>query len=314
VDKHLTQLQTSAKPRIAISPLNSFSTQPGQSAGASFERIFSEINAPFVCYFDDDSLVEKYKQFEPGLNSRDIAKEFFCAPSIGFSVSGSRNYCLWYATAWLRTFLDLLRIASFIHPGQRDFGWPDVQMTAPTFPVFVGEHARGFLKWDEDKWQSWAKIPDGSLFKSFGYRGLSKTWLDLRTLPHIERFIPSRKKIFDCLKNPWNARVTRDIAPALDILSSATQLPDAGAKILLIYCCLEHFFVPKNAKTENKKYIVGGLYALAPHLLPWFDRLYSLRCEYAHKGFVTRDDGTMSLIADSMSNITVILLAKLSAQ
>jgi hypothetical protein len=314
VNRHLAQLEASAKPRIAISPINSFSTSAGQSPRSSFEKMFNEINAPFVCYFEDDSLIEKHEQLEPGSSSLDSAKDFFCAPSIGFKVSGSRNYCLWYATAWLRTFLNLLRIAGFIHPGQRDFGWPDVQMIPPTYPVFVGEHSKGFYKWDEYKWQSWAKIPDGSLFRSFGYRGLSKAWLDNRTLPHIERCLAKHKKIFDCLKNPWNDRVTRDIAPALDILSSATQLPDVGAKILLIYCCLEHFFVPKNAKSENKKYIVGGLNAIAPHLLPWFDRLYSLRCDYAHKGSVTQDDTTMSLIADSMSNSMALLVAKLSVQ
>ena len=60
----------------------------------------------------------------------------------------------------------------------------------------------------------------------------------------------------------------REVAPAIDILSSATQIPDMGAKILLIYCCLEHLFVPRNVEADNKKYIVGGMNALAPRLLP----------------------------------------------
>jgi hypothetical protein len=114
------------------------------------------------------------------------------------------------------------------------------------------------------------------------------------------------------LKNAWTPTNIKDIAPSFDILSSATQIPDVGAKILLIYCCLEHLFVPKNAKADNRKYIVGGMNALAPGLLPWFDRLYNLRCDYAHKGFVLRDDRMMILIMDSIKNAMALLVAKLS--
>jgi hypothetical protein len=71
-------------------------------------------------------------------------------------------------------------------------------------------------------------------------------------------------------------------------LSSATQIPEVGAKILPIYCCLEHLFVPANVRRDNKKYIVGGINALRSDLLPWFDRLYDLRNGYAHKGFVLK--------------------------
>ena len=48
----------------------------------------------------------------------------------------------------------------------------------------------------------------------------------------------------------------------------------------------------------NRKYIVGGINALASGLLGWFDQLYGLRCDYAHKGFVLRDDHTLALIMD----------------
>jgi hypothetical protein len=106
-------------------------------------------------------------------------------------------------------------------------------MTAPTFPVFLGDHAQGCYSWGEDKKESWAKIPDGCLFLSFGYRGLSNMWLDFRTLPAIKRFMLNHRRIFENLKNPWNARSINDVAPALDILSSATQIPDVGAKMLL---------------------------------------------------------------------------------
>jgi len=156
------------------------------------------------------------------------------------------------------------------------------------------------------------KIPDGCLFISFGYRGLSNMWLDLRTLPATRQFMLDHKKIFDYLENSWNARNIKDIAPALDILSAATQMPDLGAKILLIYCCLEHLFVPKNVKTENNKYIVGAMNALGPDLFDWFNRLYRLRCTYAHKGYVLRDEETMAIVADSMKNVMTLLVAKLS--
>jgi hypothetical protein len=97
-----------------------------------------------------------------------------------------------------------------------------------------------------------------------------------------------------------------------DILSSATQIPDLGAKILQIYCCLEHLFVPENTGAENKKYMIGGLKALKPQLSPWFDRLYLQRCEYAHQGFVLRTNETLGLITESMNNVMSLLVAKLS--
>ncbi len=185
-------------------------------------------------------------------------------------------------------------------------------MTAPTYPVFLGDLAQGCYCWGEDKKESWAKIPDGCLFLWFGYRGLSNMWLDFRTSPRIKKFMLDHKRIFECLKNPWNSPSINDVAPALDILSSAAQIPDVGAKMLLVYCCLEHLFVPRNTISENKKSIIGGMNALAPVLLSWFNQLYDLRCAYAHKGFVLKDDRTMALIAESMKNVMTLLVAKLS--
>jgi hypothetical protein len=315
IERHITQLEGGIAERTMLTHVSSFSALDGDtSLQAFFEKLFASTGLPFFCFFDGDQLIEKHKQFEPGLISYDLgrAKEFFSAPSIGFRCTGSRDYCFWHSAMWLRTFLNLLRIGGYIHPGQIEFGQSGVQMAAPTFPVFLGDHSGGAYKWDEDKSESWAKIPDGCLFRSFGYRGLSKARFDRRNFPGLEQFFRNHQKIFDCLKNPWNARNLKDIAPILDILSSATQIPDVGAKILLIYCCLEHLFVPTTAKTDNRKYIVGGMNALAPQLLTWFDRLYDLRCDYAHKGFVLRDDTTMSLIMDSMKNVMTVLVAKLS--
>jgi hypothetical protein len=313
VDRYLTQLEARIAERTLLTHIDSFrSARPEDSPQQFFNDLFTTL-FPFVCFFDGDHLIEEHKHVEPGLRSydRDGARRFFCAPSIGFKVSGSREYCFWYSSIWLRTFLNVLRIASYLHPGQRDFG-RDVKMTAPTYPVFLGAHAQGVLRWDEDKKESWAKIPDGCLFLSHGYRGLSNMWLDPRSYPGIKKLFVSCKKIFDSMANPWNARSKNDIAPMLDILSSATQIPDLGAKILLLYCSLEHLFVPKDAYVENKKYIVGGMHALGPHLIPWFNRLYNLRCAYAHKGFVLRDEETMALVTDSMKNVMILLVAKLS--
>ncbi len=315
IDRHITQLEAGIRERTMLAHVSSYSALAGDmTPQVFFERLFAKVGLPLVCFFDGEHLIEKHRQLEPNLIQYDAkrAKEFFSASSIGFSCLGSRDYCYWYSTMWLRTFLNLLRIGGYINPGQIGFGLSDVQMIAPTFPVFLGDHSGGAYKWDEDKQESWAKIPDGCLFRSFGYRGLSKAYFDRRTFSGLEQFFQDHAKIFAFLKNPWNARNMKDVAPTLDILSSATQIPDVGAKILLIYCCLEHLFVPANAKTENRKYIVGGMNALAPQLLSWFDRLYNLRCDYAHKGFVLIDNTTMRLIMDSMKNVMWILVAKLS--
>ena len=202
-------------------------------------------------------------------------------------------------------------VASHVNPGQVEFGC-DVKMSAPTFPVFLGNYSGGASQWHEDQKESWAKVPDGCLIQSFRYRGLSHSCLDMRNFARLEKFFVDHKQIFDCLRNPWDSRNIRDVYPILDILSSATQIPDLGAKILLIHCCLEHLFVPQNVRTENNKYILGGMNALGPQYLKWFENLYNLRCTYAHKGFVLRDDKTMSLIWDSMKNVLMLLIAKLS--
>jgi hypothetical protein len=314
VARRISQLETAICERTLVTTVNSFTSLRGDAnVQKGFDELFAKLGLPYDGFFDEDYLVEKHEEWEPGLRNYDKreAQLFYCAPSIGFTTSGSREYCFWRSVMWLRTFLNLLRVASYIHPGQIDFG-RDVKMTPPRVPVFLGEHAQGMFKWDEYKNESWAKIPDGSLFLSFGYRGLSEMWLDRRTWPKIQSFLIKQIGIFNSLKNPWGARSMGDVSPTLDILSSATQMPDFGAKILLIYCCLEHLFVPKNTKSDNNKYIVGGINALAPHLLPWFYKVYDLRCSYAHKGFVPWDGETMSLIAESMKNTIAILGAKLS--
>ena len=137
-------------------------------------------------------------------------------------------------------------------------------------------------------------------------------WLDERAFNTIDKFFTENIIIFKYLKNPWISQNLNDIAPSLDILSSATQVPDLGAKILLIYCCLEHLFVPSDMKFDNKKYVVGGIHALDRDLLHWFYRFYDLRCEYAHKGFIIKDDQLLKLVSESMKNVLALLIKKLN--
>ena len=65
-------------------------------------------------------------------------------------------------------------------------------------------------------------------------------------------------------------------------------------------------------KANQKLYIIGGLKALKPSLVRWFDELYKLRCDYAHRGFVIRDERTVGLLRTSVKNAMVLLTAKLS--
>ncbi len=231
IERHVDQLEKAMSKRILVSPVSSFTAAVGDMQPQTFfENLFTEAGLPFVCFFDGDDLVELHKKFEPGLMSYDRkqANNFFSAPSIGFECPGSRNYCLWHSTVWLRTFLNLLRIGGYMYPGQIELGMHDIKMTGPPFPVFVGDHSGGALRWDEDKKESWAKIPDGSLFRSFGWRGLSKAWFDRRSFSGLKKFFRDHRRIFECLTNPWNPVITKDVAPSLDILSAATQIPDMG--------------------------------------------------------------------------------------
>ncbi|GEM_PF-1599490 len=279
-----------------------------------FEQLFEKLSLPFVAFFDEEQLVEKHKKGEPNLREYTLekAKKYFHSPSIGFTAIGTDVYVHLYACGWLQTLLNMLRIAGFIYRPQIDFGRTGIEFFPPTTPVFLGGNSYGVWSWNEDAKAPWEKLPDGCLFLSFGYRGLSKMWLDPRAYAGIEKFILENKIVFEHIKNPWAPENIDGIVPALEILSTATQAPDLGAKILLIYCCLEHLFVPKGVGTDNKKYIIGGIHALRTKLIPWFDRLYKVRCEYAHKGYVLKNDEVRSLVFESIANAITLLTAKLA--
>lgn len=312
IESYFDRLEGFLGDRTLITEVSHFDGDPA-AIQKFFDDLFAKMGLPCVAFIDESSLVAKQKVLEPGLRTytEADAKRYFNAPSIGFKTHGSYLFGYLYGAAWLRTFFNLLRIGGFIYPGQIDFGRTGVPFTAPTSPVLLGHHSSGCYVWDEDMREPWSKIPDGTLFLSFGYRGLAKMWLDTRTFGGHEKFLLENRSILDYMARPWDKKSLYDIAPTLDMLSSAAQMPDLGGKILLLYCSLEHLFVPSNTNSDNKKYIVGGINALNPDLLPWFNKLYKLRCEYAHRGYVIREPSTRSLIVESMVNITKLLVAKL---
>lgn len=319
INTHLNGLAKTVKQRTLITQIYNFNVNPhidwGGSANAFFKGLFEKINVPAHAFFDEPDLVERQKQWpKEGMHPYygDDPKRFFTSPSFGYTTTGTVAHAYLYAAAQQRVFFNMLRIAGYIYPGQVDFGMGKVQMMAPTTSYFLAPGAMGGgYDWDQDTQRPWEKIPDGCLFLSFGYRGLSNLWLDSRTFGAIEKFFTENVVILKKLENPWSDSSINDIEPALDILSSATQMPDLGAKILQIYCCLEHLFVPKHVKKDNVKYIIGAVNALRPEFLEWFNRLYELRCGYAHKGFVLRTEKTRGLVNESMKNTLILLTTKL---
>lgn len=319
IDLHLNRLYQTIGKKTIITELSHFKAGMEEiglgSATDFFDSLFNKLNLPFSIYLDDSKLLAKFQAIDPQLrmyHQESEAKRFLNSPSIGYTVAGTDGYSELYAEAWLRTFLNMLRISGFVYHGQMDFGSTEIEIMAPTSSVILGRNSFGCYLWEEDTKKPWMKAPDGCLFNSFGYRGLSKMYLDNRTFGGIEKFFLDGKVIFKYLENPWEERNINDIQSSLDILSSTTQVPDLGAKVLLLYCCLEHLFVPKNITKDNMKYIVGGINALKPELLSWFNRLYKIRCDYAHKGYIVTDDTTRSLVFESINNVFSLLILKVS--
>jgi hypothetical protein len=195
------------------------------------------LEKPIQIFLNDRSLKAKLLKAEPHFKKEfytlKLAKEYFCSPSVGFTVKGTSDRAFWYAAAWSRAFLHVLRISSFAYTHQMDFGESSVKYTPPIGPVFLGEHTTGGFCWEEDRRAPWEKVPDGNLFLSYGYRGIANMQLDERNFPAIEKMFGVGKIIFDNLNNPYSEKCLRDIWPTLEILNSATQATDLGTKILL---------------------------------------------------------------------------------
>jgi hypothetical protein len=114
------------------------------------------------------------------------------------------------------------------------------------------------------------------------------------------------------MEHPWKKRTLLDVVPTLDLLNTVTQMPDEGAKLLLVYCCLEHLFVPPKTIHGNRKCIVDGIKASRPDLLKWFEQLYDQRCAYAHKGFIATGEQARHLMVESVRNVLALITARLS--
>ncbi len=304
IERHLELLNATIIERTLATEITNFLTShPSMGdARAFFVDLATKIDLPFTAHINEpltpDESGDGRHQPESG--------------HIAFTVTGTELYVRFYAQAYLRTFLNILRIGGFLYRGQIDFGMWRIVIMAPTGPWFLNTNQMsGAYSWEEDKKKPWEKIPDGCLFLSFGYRGISNLFLDNRTFAGIEKVFADNQVIFKELQNPWTEKSTNDIATSLDILSTATQMQDLGAKILQIYCCLEHLFVPKGIQKDNIKYIIGAINVLDPALLPWFDRLYKLRCDYAHKGYIQKDDQTLAIVFESVGNTIALLTAKL---
>lgn len=314
IEEYFDKLKSFQTERILVTSMNSFYLD-SKIQQTFFDELFSKLDLPFLAYLDESTLDKKRKSLDLSYrdNNIDETKRFFSWPSIGYKCFGSDPYCRWQATHFLRTFLNLLKIAAFIYPGQREFGHSGVEIMAPQHSVFLGTGAIGAYMWDEDEKDLWAKIPDGCLFRSFGYRGISQLWLDQRNFKKIESFFLEYRIIFDSLENPWSQACIKDIIPTIDILASATQVQDLGAKVLLLYCTLEHLFVPAKEIKHNNEYILGGINALDSGLIPWYARLYQLRCNYAHKGYIRVEKNELrSFIELSFQNIIQLLVLKIS--
>lgn len=301
---HLELLNPTLTERTLATEITNFNTHPNMgNASEFFSQLSTKLNLSLSIHLNDNSL--------PG----GVVDDGSHRPETGrvaFTATGTYTYVYFYASAQLRTFLNILRIAGFLYKGQVDFGMWKIVIMAPTSPWFLNTNEMGGgYSWKEDEKKPWEKIPDGCLFLSFGYRGISTLFLDNRTFAGIEKVFIDNSLIFKEFKNPWNEKSITDIATSLDILSTATQMPDLGAKILQTYCCLEHLFVPKNVKKDNIKYIIGAISVLNPSLLPWFNKLYRLRCDYAHKGYLQKDEQTLSLVFESIGNTMALLTAKL---
>ncbi len=300
VAQHLEKLELTVIERTLATEITHFNTHPTMGNASEFlEQLFVKLELPFTIQIDP------IQDNEDGSHKPQTGR-------IAFTAIGTNSYVYFYAQAYLRTFLNILRIGGFLYRGQIDFGMWNVVIMAPTSPYFLETTERGgVFSWDEDKKKPWEKMPDGCLFLSFGYRGVTTLFLDNRTFAGIEKMFLDNRSILKNISNPWKENIVGDIATSLDILSTATQTPDLGAKILQIYCCLEHLFVPKDVKTDNIKYIIGAINVLDANLLHWFHRLYKLRCDYAHKGYVQRDEKTLSLVFESVNNTMSLLTAKL---
>lgn len=283
------------------------------NASKFLDKLFENDFLPFTSFIHVDWLNEKYfdiseKDYDDPYKKID---EYFQSPSIWCHVSWSSLHCHYMWSVYMRTLLQLIKISWYINCWQIEFG-RDIRINAPIWSVFLWTGTSWCYSRNEDKKEPWLRIPDGWMRRSYWFRWTSPLWLDDRNFDKIDTFFKENKVVREYIINPWNDTYLDDISPILDILCSATQIQDVWAKILLLYCSLEHLFVPSWMNRDNKKYIVWWINTLNRNLLPWFDKLYWLRCDYAHKWYIRNHDAIISTIIESFKNIIWLLRSKIS--
>lgn len=271
-----------------------------------------------ISNFNDSSLDKKYlyenfPKFIQSINSKfDLIKSVDeDAYIFGYETEGTEQYIFYEAVAIQRTFLNLLRISIYLNPGQMDVGFNGAELTPPITPTFRNSNSHGGFNWDEDDKKPYKKNPDGSLAMSFNSKSITKSYLDERNFGYFPIFFKENKIIFDNLQQPFQDFNLNFIIPIIDILNSVTQMSDNGAKILQIYCTLEHLFVPEGVSRNNSTYIKSGIYALDEGKKEWFQELYKIRNQYAHKAYVDLEN-PINFIRESLIN--VIHLVKLKTE
>ncbi len=309
MSKYLDRLGDSIRDRTMVIRISSFIGDK-KEVQEFFDHLFIDLKWPYSAYIDDVKIKELHGQELEYMGGEDRSK-FFDSPSIGFTCFDSTYFfAYWSCLAYLRTFVNLLKIASFLAPESLSFCELELMVTPPKNPRFLGSEGDSFFHWDEDKKKPWEKIPDGDLWNSYGRRKILKTNFK-NNFSHFSAFFAVNRELISMMRGHWAPFVREEIISVLDILSSVVQIQDLGAKVLLIYCCLEHLFVPNGRDAHNRKYIEGGINALNPALLEWFDRLYVFRCDYAHKGFIQNSEDVLALIFESIENVLELTNLKL---
>lgn len=275
-----------------------------------FNNLLSSIKIPGRFFLSYESAENEYKKITKRMKYNETnVKEYYLYPSVIHTSFWSGDYCYHFSSMVLRTILNLIRIGCFIYPWQISFWDTSIKIEGVKTPVFLWKNSRWCFNWKEDEKEPWNKIPDWWLRISFWYKWIQKIRFDERNYANIEMFFLDNVIFFN--QNPWSSVYLNDIAPVLDLLNSSTQVQDLWAKLLLIYCCLEHLFVPKWQIRGNKKSISESIQILDSSLLWWFERIYTLRCSYAHKWFIQKNEETLSLIMESMNNIVKLLRLKI---
>nr|WP_320000135.1 hypothetical protein [uncultured Draconibacterium sp.] len=193
IDYYFERLLSLLKDNTLIIEINSFKGNTN-SIQTFFDNLFSSLDKRFKAYISNNSTGTKKTN-----------------ASIGFKVYGSMCYSRWYANAWLKSFMSILKIGGFLYSSQVNYGWDYAEQPISTYPVFLGTSTSGCFVYNEDTKKPLVKIPDGCLCHSFGNRSITNMWFDIKTFKKVKGFILENKSIFEFHINPWNKTLRTDI-------------------------------------------------------------------------------------------------------